>query len=172
TCNLEVLLRRRRVSDHSLHSFNHAKRGGTECGSLHPQEMIESKDFLWQVLLFFLALQLGAPSARLEFTGSSPGVSGVRSEPGCNRIDSLLPNITECQVGFQVAKYVRAVDVTVNHGRPLNGRAVIYLFSATNRLITSKDHASVQINTGHLDENGVYTGQFTTFALCGFVRAQ
>lgn len=22
------------------------------------------------------------------------------------------------------------------------------------------------------DENGVYTGQFTTFALCGFVRAQ
>ncbi|CAE6076170.1 unnamed protein product [Arabidopsis lyrata] len=44
--------------------------------------------------------------------------------------------------------------------------------SATNRLITSKDHASVQLNIGHLDANGVYTGQFTTFALCGFVRAQ
>ncbi|XP_010259621.1 PREDICTED: 40S ribosomal protein S21-2-like isoform X2 [Nelumbo nucifera] len=44
--------------------------------------------------------------------------------------------------------------------------------SATNRLITSKDHASVQINIGHLDENGIYTGHFTTFALCGFVRAQ
>lgn len=44
--------------------------------------------------------------------------------------------------------------------------------SATNRLITSKDHASVQINVGHLDESGTYTGQFTTFALCGFVRAQ
>ena len=44
--------------------------------------------------------------------------------------------------------------------------------SATNRLITSKDHASVQINVGHLDESGVYTGHFTTFALCGFVRAQ
>ncbi|GFZ13715.1 ribosomal protein S21e [Actinidia rufa] len=44
--------------------------------------------------------------------------------------------------------------------------------SATNRLITAKDHASVQINIGHLDENGVYTGQFTTFALCGFIRAQ
>ncbi|KAL6323997.1 hypothetical protein AAG906_006268 [Vitis piasezkii] len=40
--------------------------------------------------------------------------------------------------------------------------------SATNRLITSKDHASVQINIGHLDESGTYTGQFTTFALCGF----
>ncbi|CAI9112301.1 OLC1v1012738C1 [Oldenlandia corymbosa var. corymbosa] len=44
--------------------------------------------------------------------------------------------------------------------------------SATNRLITSKDHASVQLNIGHLDEHGVYTGNFSTFALCGFVRAQ
>nr|GMD10774.1 formin-like protein 11 [Ipomoea batatas] len=31
--------------------------------------------------------------------------------------------------------------------------------SATNRLITSKDHASVQINVGHLNENGVYDGK-------------
>lgn len=44
--------------------------------------------------------------------------------------------------------------------------------SATNRLITAKDHASVQINVGHLDENGVYNGHFSTFALCGYVRAQ
>ncbi|CAN6970136.1 unnamed protein product [Brassica rapa subsp. trilocularis] len=44
--------------------------------------------------------------------------------------------------------------------------------SATNRMITSKDHASVQLNIGHLDADGIYTGQFTTFALCGFVRAQ
>ncbi|KAJ1699398.1 hypothetical protein LUZ63_007910 [Rhynchospora breviuscula] len=44
--------------------------------------------------------------------------------------------------------------------------------SATNRLITAKDHASVQLNIGHLDENGIYTGQFTTFALSGSVRAQ
>ncbi|KAH7676703.1 Ribosomal protein S21e protein [Dioscorea alata] len=44
--------------------------------------------------------------------------------------------------------------------------------SATNRLITAKDHASVQINIGHVDENGVYTGQHTTVALCGFIRAQ
>ncbi|KAH7864324.1 hypothetical protein Vadar_028347 [Vaccinium darrowii] len=44
--------------------------------------------------------------------------------------------------------------------------------SATNRLITAKDHASVQLNVGHLDANGVYTGQFTTFALCGYIRAQ
>ncbi|GKV29943.1 hypothetical protein SLEP1_g38816 [Rubroshorea leprosula] len=44
--------------------------------------------------------------------------------------------------------------------------------SATNRLITSKDHAAVQINIGHLDEYGIYNGHFTTFALCGKVRAQ
>ncbi|KAL6519832.1 Small ribosomal subunit protein eS21y [Orobanche minor] len=44
--------------------------------------------------------------------------------------------------------------------------------SATNRLITSKDHASVQINIGHLDEKGVCTTGFSTFALCGFIRAQ
>ncbi|MCD7469789.1 40S ribosomal protein S21 [Datura stramonium] len=42
--------------------------------------------------------------------------------------------------------------------------------SATNRLITSKDHASVQLNVGHLDESGRYTGQFTTYALCGLSR--
>merc|ERR1712216_1047783 len=44
--------------------------------------------------------------------------------------------------------------------------------SATNRLIHAKDRASVQINVGHADQNGVYTGEFTTFAMCGFVRAQ
>lgn len=43
--------------------------------------------------------------------------------------------------------------------------------SWTNKLITAKDHASVQINVGHLDANGVYTGAFTTLALAGSVRA-
>ncbi|CAG8474602.1 15156_t:CDS:2 [Funneliformis caledonium] len=42
--------------------------------------------------------------------------------------------------------------------------------SATNRLITAKDHASVQINVGEVDENGHYTGKYVTYALCGFVR--
>mmetsp|Transcript_16202 Transcript_16202/g.22499 ORF Transcript_16202/g.22499 Transcript_16202/m.22499 type:complete len:83 (+) Transcript_16202:117-365(+) len=42
--------------------------------------------------------------------------------------------------------------------------------SATNRLIHSKDHASVQINVAHVDAHGIYTGEFTPFALCGFVR--
>ncbi|KAF9166135.1 40S ribosomal protein S21 [Actinomortierella ambigua] len=44
--------------------------------------------------------------------------------------------------------------------------------SATNRLIGAKDHASVQLNIGDVDENGRYTGSFTTYAFCGYVRAQ
>mmetsp|Transcript_15864 Transcript_15864/g.47743 ORF Transcript_15864/g.47743 Transcript_15864/m.47743 type:complete len:83 (+) Transcript_15864:71-319(+) len=45
--------------------------------------------------------------------------------------------------------------------------------SWTNKLITSKDHASVQLNIGHLNEEGVYeTGHYTTFALTGAVRVQ
>ncbi len=40
----------------------------------------------------------------------------------------------------------------------------------SNKLITAKDHASVQINIGHLDGNGVYSGAFTTYALAGKVR--
>jgi small subunit ribosomal protein S21e len=47
------------------------------------------------------------------------------------------------------------------------------LSAATNRLITAKDHASVQINIGHVDENGhIIPGQSTTYALCGFVRTR
>merc|ERR1712087_117569 len=44
--------------------------------------------------------------------------------------------------------------------------------SATNRLIHSKDKASVQLNIGHVNADGVYTGEWTTMALCGFIRAQ
>ena len=29
----------------------------------------------------------------------------------------------------------------------------------------------MQLNVGHLDENGVYTGSYTTFAFAGNVRA-
>lgn len=44
--------------------------------------------------------------------------------------------------------------------------------SATGRLITAKDHASIQINVGDVDADGRFSGTFTTYALCGFVRAQ
>lgn len=44
--------------------------------------------------------------------------------------------------------------------------------SYTNRLITAKDHASVQINIGHVDESGAYNGRYTAFVLSGNVRAR
>ncbi len=43
--------------------------------------------------------------------------------------------------------------------------------SATNRIIKAKDHASVQLSVGKVDENGRYTGENVVYALCGFVRA-
>jgi len=43
--------------------------------------------------------------------------------------------------------------------------------SATNRIIKAKDHASVQISVGKVDENGRYTGDSINYALCGFVRS-
>eukprot|EP00353_Schmidingerella_taraikaensis_P005568 CAMPEP_0185578406 /NCGR_PEP_ID=MMETSP0434-20130131/12863_1 /TAXON_ID=626734 ORGANISM="Favella taraikaensis, Strain Fe Narragansett Bay" /NCGR_SAMPLE_ID=MMETSP0434 /ASSEMBLY_ACC=CAM_ASM_000379 /LENGTH=80 /DNA_ID=CAMNT_0028196203 /DNA_START=34 /DNA_END=276 /DNA_ORIENTATION=+ len=42
--------------------------------------------------------------------------------------------------------------------------------SWTKRLIHAKDHASVQINVGEVDDSGIYTGRFSTFALCGYIR--
>ena len=42
--------------------------------------------------------------------------------------------------------------------------------SYTNRPLTAKDHAAVQINIAHLDANGVYTREYTTVAFSGFLR--
>ncbi|KAJ5095692.1 hypothetical protein NUU61_005048 [Penicillium alfredii] len=44
--------------------------------------------------------------------------------------------------------------------------------SATNRIIKANDHASVQLSIGKVDENGRYTGENQTYALCGFIRAR
>ncbi|CAE6933936.1 RPS21 [Symbiodinium sp. CCMP2592] len=44
--------------------------------------------------------------------------------------------------------------------------------SATNRLIAAKEHGAVQLNVGQVDENGMYTGEFETYALAGFIRAR
>jgi len=42
--------------------------------------------------------------------------------------------------------------------------------SATNRVIIAHDHSSVQLNVGHVNHLGVYTGAYTAFAFCGAVR--
>jgi small subunit ribosomal protein S21e len=45
--------------------------------------------------------------------------------------------------------------------------------AATNRLITAKDHASVQINVADVDDEGrMIPGQQKTYAFCGFVRRE
>ncbi|KAH9842568.1 40S ribosomal protein S21 [Rhodofomes roseus] len=43
--------------------------------------------------------------------------------------------------------------------------------AATNRLITAKDHASVQLTICDVDQDGRALQTGTTFALCGQVRA-
>jgi small subunit ribosomal protein S21e len=41
-----------------------------------------------------------------------------------------------------------------------------------DRLITSKDHASVQISVADVDANGRALNTLTSFAICGQVRSQ
>ena len=43
---------------------------------------------------------------------------------------------------------------------------------SSDRLITSKDHASVQLSIADVDANGRALSTSTTFALCGQVRSQ
>ena len=40
-------------------------------------------------------------------------------------------------------------------------------------MLNAKDHASVQINVGKVDPaSGMYTSQYDTFALSGFIRSR
>ncbi|CAE8637294.1 unnamed protein product [Polarella glacialis] len=43
-------------------------------------------------------------------------------------------------------------------------------FLASALLRIAKEHGSVQLNVGQVDEDGRYTGEFYTFALAGFIR--
>ena len=62
-----------------------------------------------------------------------------------------------------------------HHRHPLSHHPTkplsLYTSSWTNKLITAKDHAAVQINVGHLNSEGIFTGATTTLALAGNVRA-
>ncbi len=66
--------------------------------------------------------------------------------------------------GLPSPRHPRAAALTAAAPRPRS--------SWTNNLIGAKDHRSVQINVGHLDEAGVFNGSYSTFALCGRVRAK
>ncbi|KAJ3216985.1 40S ribosomal protein S21 [Clydaea vesicula] len=43
--------------------------------------------------------------------------------------------------------------------------------SASGRLITASDHASVQINVGDVDASGRLLGTFGSYAISGFIRS-
>ena len=43
--------------------------------------------------------------------------------------------------------------------------------SATGKLITSKDHSSVQFNVGEVNAKGLFTGKRKAYAFSGFVRS-
>ncbi|KAJ1929318.1 40S ribosomal protein S21 [Tieghemiomyces parasiticus] len=55
-----------------------------------------------------------------------------------------------------------------------NGQIVdLYLprkCSATNRLITAKDHAAVQINIANVSDKGIAQKSYKTVTIAGFVR--
>ncbi len=43
--------------------------------------------------------------------------------------------------------------------------------SASNRIISAKDHASIQLNIADVDETtGRMTGTYKTYAICGAIR--
>mmetsp|Transcript_5192 Transcript_5192/g.14987 ORF Transcript_5192/g.14987 Transcript_5192/m.14987 type:complete len:86 (-) Transcript_5192:466-723(-) len=43
--------------------------------------------------------------------------------------------------------------------------------SWTSRLISAKDHGSVQLNVGNIDPvTGLFTGESTAYALAGYIR--
>lgn len=52
-----------------------------------------------------------------------------------------------------------------------NPKDLIYMFYLVDRLITSKDHASVQLSVVDVDANGKALPTSTSFALSGQVRA-
>lgn len=50
---------------------------------------------------------------------------------------------------------------------------LLFHSSWTNRLITSKDKGSVQINVAHIDpKTGIATGEYTPIALSGYIRSK
>ncbi len=59
-----------------------------------------------------------------------------------------------------------AIEMEMNH---------VYIprkCSYTNRILTSKDHCSIQLTIGTIENGGVYKGKFEIFSLCGNLRKQ
>nr|UXY87865.1 40S ribosomal protein S21-2-like [Cryptomonas curvata] len=42
--------------------------------------------------------------------------------------------------------------------------------SSTNKILTSRDHSSIQIKIGRINRDGYFDGKSDTYVLCGFLR--
>ena len=42
--------------------------------------------------------------------------------------------------------------------------------SSTNKILTSKDHSSIQIKICCVNKDGYYEGKVETYVICGFLR--
>ncbi|KAF5330796.1 hypothetical protein D9619_005538 [Psilocybe cf. subviscida] len=120
----------------------------------------------------------------------------IMSGPACRRAYHGVPRIlegtlpphlkaqdlgNELQEGWQpYDEYLKTTRINVNVRQfmiesPTGVLVDLYVprkCAATNRLITSKDHASVQIAIADVDANGRALNTSTTYALCGQVRSQ
>jgi small subunit ribosomal protein S21e len=71
---------------------------------------------------------------------------------------------------------VSLVLINPLHLFPLSSLLSCYvscLSSWTNRILAANDHGCVQLNVANIDPiTGLYTKSSTTFALCGYIRAQ
>jgi len=84
---------------------------------------------------------------------------------------SLLSDTDECHK--PCIKIHRKIHTNTYNETTRKQKVDLYIprkCSATNALITPKDHASVQINVGHVNEEGIYTGENTAYTLCGKIR--
>jgi small subunit ribosomal protein S21e len=79
----------------------------------------------------------------------------------------------ENDAGVVVDLYVPRKCELPAHFRPADAKEdARFQGAATNRLITAKDHASVQINIADVDEEGkAVPGKVQTYAFCGQVRS-
>ena len=69
--------------------------------------------------------------------------------------------------GYQYVQWSPASPLPRSSPRSFSSRFRYY----TDRLITAKDHAAIQISVADVDENGVAQGTSTSFAISGPVRA-
>ena len=80
--------------------------------------------------------------------------------------------LTTCRVFSSISTSPANALRPVEHRIFRLGHAFLYLpFLITDRLITAKDHASVQISIADVDAEGKILPTSTSFAVCGQVRA-